>query len=149
MAGNMRPDTASLIWATAFALPNLYWAANGTFGRQTIAADPDAALGWGAEPWALLLTGGAKIAAGVLALMAGHRRWAPIVLLAIVLGLGLLIYGIANLVQHAAVVTGILNAPESVGDTASRWHLLLWDPIWILGGLLFLATGWRARRESR
>jgi hypothetical protein len=66
----------------------------------------------------------------------------------LLLGAALLLYGAANAMQHALVVAGALEAPEAVGEYAVRWHLFLWDPVWIAGGVLFALTGWRARAGS-
>jgi hypothetical protein len=53
----------------------------------------------------------------------------------------MLLYGSALLVQHSLMVTGVIDTPKSLGERASRWHLGLWDPVWITGGILFLASG--------
>jgi hypothetical protein len=53
-----------------------------------------------------------------------------------------LLYGAASLVQHALMLAGVIAVPAGLGRTAARWHLLLWDPWWILGGVLFVATAW-------
>jgi hypothetical protein len=143
------PPIAAFAWAVLFALPSLLWAAGETFGEQTIARDPEAALGWGAEPWALVLVAAAKIAAGVWAIVVARHPTRLAANLTFLLGAGLLLYGLANGAQHALMAMGVVAAPETVGETAVRWHLLLWDPVWIAGGVFFSLTGWRARAESR
>ena len=137
----------AFLWSVLFALPNFAWAAGLETGEETIAADPEAAIGWGAEPWALALTGFAKVAIGVAALMAvsTDQRWLPRLLL--IFGGGLLLYGLANLVQHALFVAGAVEVPESLGRTSARWHLAFWDPLWVLSGVLFLLTGWLTARD--
>ena len=59
-----------------------------------------------------------------------------------------LLYGAASLVQHALMLTGVIAAPARLGRIAARWHLLLWDPWWILGGVLFVATAWLTGQSS-
>ncbi len=44
------------------------------------------------------------------------------------------------------MVTGLRDTPEVLGEQAARWHLLLWDPVWLLGGVLFLAAALHHRR---
>jgi hypothetical protein len=67
-------------------------------------------------------------------------------------GLLLTLYGGANLVDHGRMVAGLRDTPQVLGEHAARWHLLLWDPVWLLGGVLFLAAaqdhlrGWQKRR---
>ena len=60
----------------------------------------------------------------------------------------LTLYGGANVIDHGAMVIGFRDTPEVLGERAARWHLLLWDPVWLLGGLLFLAAA-RHRRGAR
>ena len=105
----------------------------------------DPAVVWG--------TAGAKALAGLLALAlvrpwgrAFPRRallvaaWSASALLAL--------YGAANLVDHGRMVAGIRTTPEFLGERAARWHLLLWDPVWLLGSVLFLAAAWRVHRPA-
>ncbi len=134
-------------WAFVFAAASFYWALGGTLGVETIAPaitslvdDPMfVAIGlWGA--------GVAKAIGGVLALAlilarlpVGVRRalgW-----LALIGGALVAPYGGASLVQHALMVLGVIGTPAALGSTAARWHLFLWDPWWLIGGLLFVVTG--------
>jgi hypothetical protein len=143
---------AAAVWALLFALPSFYWARGGERGQRTIAAHPeDIALI--NEPAIVFLTGVAKILAGLLVFALARnwgtaklRRWLR--LLALTGGGFMLLYGAALLVQHALMVAGAVGTPDTLGEPASRWHLGLWDPVWIAGGILFLATGLGARRES-
>ena len=106
----------------------------------------DPAVVWG--------TAGAKALAGLLALAlvrpwgrAFPRRallvaaWSASALLAL--------YGAANLVDHGRMVSGLRDTPAFLGERAARWHLLFWDPVWLLGGVLFLAAAWQARHGAR
>jgi hypothetical protein len=43
-----------------------------------------------------------------------------------------------NLIQHALMKTGVVPVPRGLDAQALPWHLWLWDPYWILGGLLLL-----------
>ena len=61
-------------------------------------------------------------------------------------GLLLTLYGVANLVDHGRMVAGLRETPPVLGEQAARWHLLLWDPAWLLGGVLFLAAALHHRR---
>jgi len=53
------------------------------------------------------------------------------------------IYGAASLVQHALMVIGATPTPLALGSEAARWHLVLWDPWWIIGGVLFVLAARR------
>ena len=139
-----RAGRAAAAWAILFALLSLYWALGGTAGggtlgveleRLAIERDPSVV----AALWASVVL---KLACAgiVLALV---ESWGPRrLLLALVwlAGAGMTLYGLANLVQHALMATGAIATPAGLGSAAVPWHLALWDPIWIIGGVLFLTT---------
>jgi hypothetical protein len=60
----------------------------------------------------------------------------------------MLLYGAANLAVRAAMAAGLLATPGSMHSDAARWHLLLWDPWWVLGGVLFVLAAWSSRRRG-
>lgn len=141
---------AACAWALVFAAVSFYWAAGGTIGADTIGpALASLALARDPEFVAILwITGALKLVAGLLALALVQRwgwfipRWLPLIA-GWGAAIGLILYGGASFVQHALMVTGAIAIPAGlVGETAARWHLLLWDPWWLLGGLLFAAATW-------
>jgi hypothetical protein len=110
----------------------------------TIAADI-AQIPLANDPVVVWATAALKALAGLLALalvrpwgrwfsrrLLGAAAWAT--------GLLLTLYGVANLVDHGRMVAGLRDTPAVLGEQAARWHLLLWDPVWLLGGILFLAA---------
>ena len=143
---------AACAWALAFALLSFYWAAGGMIGVKTLSTDlrHDAEVrsaGFVALVWA---TGVLKVGAGLLAL-ALVQRWGSRVprRLLLVVGWGtgalLTLYGGMGLVSAAVGELGIV---ESIDPSTVRWYLLLWEPYWVLGGLLFLAAAWHFRQSS-
>ena len=88
----------------------------------------------------------AALALSLLADPAGRRwvTWARRA--ALVVAVALLLYGVATLVQHALMVTGLVDPPAGLGETAVRWHLALWDPYWLVGGTRLLPA---VRRTGR
>ncbi|HLZ23124.1 MAG TPA: DUF3995 domain-containing protein [Ktedonobacterales bacterium] len=146
---------AACAWALVFAALTFYWAAGGTAGAATIGdtitkpiqeRDP----GWIALLWAI----GALKILGALLPLALVQAWGGRIprrlLLTVAWGAGILmiLYGGANMLEFALMETGILNIPASLGELAVRWHLLLWEPWWIVGGVLYVATAWSARRRT-
>lgn len=135
-------------WSFIFAAASFYWAAGGTAGAGTISETITelaqsawfAAVLWG--------TGLLKALVGILALALvrpwGNKlpRW---MLLAGTWGTGILFtfYAGANLSVRGLMQAGIISTPESMLSEAARWHLLLWDPWWLLGGILYIVAAWK------
>jgi hypothetical protein len=135
---------------------SFYWAAGGTIGIETqaesiqsAARDPDArfvALVWATG---VIKVGGALLA---LAFVQGWGRMIPRRLLLVagwVAGMGMLLYGGINFIAGACVaLLGAIDVIESpAGTSAFWWHLLLWDPWWMLGGALFGVAVWIFQRQ--
>ncbi len=142
---------AAFAWAIAFAVPSFYWALGGTAGLDTIAARVEE-IPLAGNPAFVFGTGVLKVLAGLLAL-AAVRRWGravprrPMLVAVWAVAAILTSYGLANLVDHGLMVAGLRRTPEVLGAGAVRWHLLLWDPIFVLGGMLFFQTARAARRH--
>lgn len=147
---------AAAVWALAFTALSVYWAAGGTVGEGTIGTAVEGPAVAREPGFVLLLwiTAVLKFLAVLLALTLIGRlfgrapRWMRLTAgwVAAVLLLG---YGLANLVQHLLMWTGAVSVPDGLGSAALPWHLLLWDPIWIIGGALFTATAIYASSRSR
>lgn len=102
------------------------------------------ALNWVAVPL--------KAGLGLLAL-ATVQSWARVIprrLLLIStygLGIGMALYGTLGLVVDGLRLLGALAVPADAWPSL-RWHVFLWDPWWLLGGILFLVTARLARRRE-
>ncbi|MFG3689809.1 DUF3995 domain-containing protein [Micromonospora sp. NPDC047740] len=143
------------VWSVLFAALSFYWAAGGRVGTGTIGpAVEGPALarepGFVALLWATAVL---KLVAAALALalVDGRPRWLPRWML-LLAGWGaaalLSLYGVANLAQHLLIVAGLVEVPAGLGRAALPWHLLLWDPVWLSGGLLFTLAAIRYSRLS-
>lgn len=148
---------AAAVWSFLFAAVSFYWAMGGTVGVETLgSAFSDPAVTndplFVAFVW---ITGILKVLAGVFALAVvqpwGRNipRW--ILHTAIwAIGVLLTVYGAALLIQHGLMVMGVIEIPTSIGSiAAARWHLFLWDPYWLLGGILFLAAALSTARNRK
>jgi Protein of unknown function (DUF3995) len=60
----------------------------------------------------------------------------------------LFFYAVVNFVGHALMEAGVWKIPDALGADAVRWHLLLWDPWWLLGGILFALAAWQFTRSA-
>ena len=134
---------AAALWAFAFAVLSFYWALGGNWLLDT---QSEQILALSRERWFLAivgLTGLLKAAAGFVALSLvqswgdtfpfGLRRFG-----AGAIGAFLLLYGGANLTVRALMALGILATPATMATPQATWHLVLWDPFFVLGGVLFL-----------
>jgi Protein of unknown function (DUF3995) len=121
-------------------------------GAETIAADIEE-LGL-SNPWVLGVTGVLKVLAGLVALTL-VRPWGEAIPRRILLVAAwggatlLLLYAAANLVDHGLMEADVRNIPAALGRDALRWHLLLWDPWWLLGAILFAGAAWQYTSETR
>jgi hypothetical protein len=139
------------MWACAFGLASFYWASGGTLGLETVGV-----ADLGRHPWFIAITwvtGALKVLAGFMALSLGQSKWKAFPLWLSVTatwGAGILffLYGAANLVVRLLMAVRVIPTPESMRSLAGFWHLVLWDPWWLLGGILFLATAWIHRKQK-
>src|ERR1700729_743906 len=60
----------------------------------------------------------------------------------------LILYGAAEVAGEALAETGAIR-PSAPDWTALRWHLALWDPWFLVWGLLLAAATWGYRRSAR
>jgi hypothetical protein len=132
-------------WAAAFAVLSLYWALGGRWGAGTIGpAIEDPAVAGDRAFVVVLWASVALKAAGAVVALALLIRWrtrrARIAVLVVAWSTTSLTggYAVLGTAQHALMAIGVLAVPPGLGVAALRWHLALWDPIWLLGGLLFL-----------
>jgi hypothetical protein len=144
---------AAAAWAFAFAALSFYWAAGGTAGGETIGP---AITDLGHDPVFVLLLwaiGLLKVLGGLLAL-ALVQPWGRSIPRWLLLALGwgggglLALYGGASWVQEVLMVAGVIPIPAGLGPTAAMWHVVLWDPWWLLGGVLFIVAARAYRRGS-
>jgi hypothetical protein len=125
-------------WSILFAAMSAFWALGGTLGLDTLgneierdarAREPDViALVW--------VTALLKLVGAALAI----ATW--------IVGLGVLAYALASFAQHGLMKADVVDTPVALGSSAVGWHLALWDPFWLLGGLLFIAAARQAGRVS-
>ena len=145
---------AACAWALIFALMSFYWALGGEIGLDTLglgiqalAHDP----GFIALVW---LTSIAKVIGGLFALtlVRPWLLWLPPIwklVLALVGGAAMALYGGVNLVVEWLLVIGAIHIDGVVVTEGIRWHAWIWDPWWLLGGILFLLAAWQYQHSLR
>jgi uncharacterized membrane protein len=98
------------------------------------------------------VTGALKLLLGLVALALVQPwkavpRWLPLAA-AWVAGIFMALYGGANLLVRGLMALGVIATPASMHSVAATWHLLLWDPWWLLGGVLFIALALRPTKPT-
>jgi hypothetical protein len=138
---------AACSWALLFAALSFFWAAGGRTGLHPL--ELEVAPGNGV--W-IVINLGAGVLKVVIALitLALVQPWGwifPRKLLrasAWLLGVGMSLYGGLGLVSDVLHLTGVIGDPAN--GKWFFWYLVLWDPWWVLGGVLYLTAVWLARR---
>lgn len=144
---------AAAVAAFAHAVPSLYWAVGGTLGMDSLGTWAPA---WRAE--SPLLVGAllvvifvVKMAGGIVPLLATRQRlprprvWRA---LSWVGATVLVLYGAANVGVGGLALLGVIEGPADAASRAAlAGHVLLWDPLFLLWGLL-LAAGLARTRPS-
>ena len=151
------PGYAAAAAAFAFAVPSLYWAAGGMAGFGTLggrieelARERDTALV--AATWVAFVL---KVAGGFLALALVRpwgRRLPPRLLLRTAwAGAALLVvYGTSQTVTVALLATEVVDDTQDLSSGALRWRLFLWEPWFLVWGVLLGLAAWSRRaRQSR
>lgn len=141
---------AAAAWAFAFALVSVIWALGSDLGAATLARSIEAQARErsGAFVATLWVTALLKALAGAIALSLA-QRWGERVprglRLAGAWGAAtvLTLYGLAGIAEKALWKTGLRAVPASFGADRVTWYLVFWDPVWVLGGVLFALAAWR------
>ncbi|MEI7032329.1 DUF3995 domain-containing protein [Streptomyces pratensis] len=164
MTHNRSPQRARLLWCgyaafwlgLLYALVSVYWAAGGTVGLDTLGGELER-LARARDPRMIAvvwLTAGLKLFAAVLGL-AVVQEWGQRVPRRVLLTLSwgataaLVLYGGSLVVGQTLVEAGVIEASADMDRKAFSWHLFLWDPWFLVWGLLLGAATWgRARRSA-
>jgi len=145
---------AACALALLYAAVSFYWASGGTAGLSTVGGELEAMGRAGSPTLAALMwcIGLAKVLAGLLALalvMPWGRMFARWMMLAAGWGGAALLtlYGTLYTFGGMLVVSGVIRASETANWTALRWHAFLWDPWFLLWGVLLGVATWHYTRD--
>lgn len=148
------PAYAAAVVASLFAVVSFYWGAGGTALVSTLGGRIEA-LALARDPFlitAVWVTGFAKLAGAVLALALVRpwgrrlpRRWLRATAWA---GAALLTaYGLVQVFSVALVAAGAITPDVPIDPSVLRWRLLLWEPWFLVWGLLLGLATWTTRRR--
>ena len=157
MTGSRRLLTWSAVGAAVLAVlsaaVSAYWLAGGTWLLSTVggALEEQGRRGGAVVPAGLALVVALKLAAAVLALALLHPPGSRLlrrllVPTALLVGGLLTLYGGVLVAVGALGLTGVLGEPAD--PVALRWHVLFWDPWFLLWGILLLTAALARRRAG-
>jgi hypothetical protein len=137
------PAYSAAVWALLFAAVSFYWAFGGTALLDTIgeAVTGPALAGDPLVVAAVWISAFGKLA-GVPGALALTQRWGSLFprWLVLLVGWGvtalLSLYGGASLVQQLLMAAGVVEVPDAFRPVL-MWHLFLWSPVWLIGGVLY------------
>jgi len=144
---------AAVLWCCVFAAVHVFWALGGSAGLASSAGSDLAvrrppmfvAVGlWGVA--VALLAGAAFVGVAAAVNMPRRRRRVMAWMIGLA-GVVLLARGVLVEVVLAADAGGVRR---EVGPHQTRWSLVLWNPWFMLGGVLFIGAGLGiAKRRAR
>ncbi|GAA2107972.1 DUF3995 domain-containing protein [Actinomadura alba] len=145
---------AAFVLGLLYALVSAYWAAGGTAGLDTLGGELER-LARARDPLMIAmvwLIAGLKLVAAVLGpalVQSWGRRFPRWMLLTLSWGAAtvLVLYGGLLVGGQRLVKTGVLEASPDMDWTAFNWHLFLWDPWFLIWGLLLGAVTWSSTRR--
>ena len=144
------PARAALIVGLAYAGISMYWGLGGTWLLDTVggslaAGGRSGSAGVMAAVWG---AAGLKVIAAVLPVLAAGRAaasgpvpWRRLLrVLAWAEAMILTLYGLVLTTVGLLVQTGLIRAGANADHRALAWHAYLWDPWFLLWGLLVTAA---------
>jgi hypothetical protein len=144
------PALAAAVLAFASAAVSLFWTLGGTLLLDTVGGALEDLARTRSPPAVMLgvATVAIKGAAGVLALqLAGSAPPGRRVLVLTAAAAAVLsFWGGANVLAGSLVLAGVIDPGEPVDEHALRWHVVLWDPWFVVWGV---ALAWATRRAWR
>jgi hypothetical protein len=140
----------------AFAVPNLYWGLGGTRGLATLGGEIERRAREGDEVilalnWVSVVL---KVLGGLLALALverwGRRLPRRGIRAAAWIGAGVLVvYGAAQTTAVLMAFLGIVEPEDHPGDSVLRWRLFVWEPWFLVWGLLLAVATWLSSPRQR
>ena len=129
-------------------LPHLYWAVGGEFGFSALKPSATAQDGWQAVNAAASLILLLPVGIGLVLLRAPSHRLVRAVLLAACLGGASIAvsHGVYGIVYRVLNIVGVVDVDGRGFTTAQHpwvlWDLFVFEPWFLIEGVLFAAAGW-------
>lgn len=142
---------AGAVWCLLFAIISFYWASGGMIGVRSLGGSIQE-LAIQREPSFVAIvwiTGILKVIGGLF-LLCLLKRWPNktgriFYSVALVGGVLLVIYGFVNAVTLILSNFGMMDL--ALDSFALKWRLYFWEPFWMVGGVLFILSAVRFKRD--
>ena len=141
--------------ASASAAVSIYWGVGGTGLIDTVGGAVERLARRGGAGAVLLGRGAAaaKIVAGLAALALvlvprSTRERRSVLSLGRLIGWVLTLYGLAQVIVGALVLTGGIHASLDTDQHALRWHVLVWDMWFLIWGMAMLRAVKRYKKAT-
>ena len=145
----------ALVIGLAYALISAYWALGGTWLLDTVGIALSKP-GQAGRTAALLTVWAAAVVKAIAAVLplaaAGGWRWVavrPVRVLAWAEAVILTAYGLVLTATGLLVQAGVIAAAPDADRRALRWHAYLWDPWFLVWGILVVIALLRSRPRPR
>jgi hypothetical protein len=151
----MRAAQAAFVVGLAYAGISVYWGLGGSWLLDTVGGTLEAQgrAGSASVVLAVWAAAGLKVVAAILPLLAtgsvlrpARLRWLRI--LAWVEAVILTLYGLVLTAAGLLVQSGVLSTSANADHRALAWHAYLWDPWFLLWGLLVTTALLRTPKQS-
>jgi Protein of unknown function (DUF3995) len=151
----MRAAQAAFVVGLAYAGISVYWGLGGSWLLDTVGGTLEAQgrAGSASVVLAVWAAAGLKVVAAILPLLAtgsvlrpARLRWLRI--LAWVEAVILTLYGLVLTAAGLLVQSGVLSTSANADHRALAWHAYLWDPWFLLCGLLVTTALLRTPKQS-
>lgn len=147
------PAISTAVWAILFGGLNLYWTFGGRWLTDRLGQSLQDGIAENDQQLMIANTAGGigKLALGAIAIVTilPLAQRMPRFLLSIALAapaVGIFLYGFLNWSIATTALLGFIETPSSVGEDALPWYVGLWEPIWMVGGVLLAITWWVWRK---
>jgi hypothetical protein len=140
--------TALSAWSLLYVLPHLYWAGGGQLGFSALKPSATAQEGWQAINAAASLILLLPVAIGLALPRARSRRLSRALLLAACLGGASIAvsHGLYGMVYRLLNIVGVVEVDGRAFTTTQHswvlWDLFVFEPWFVIEGVLFAAAGW-------
>ena len=140
---------ALAVWSVAYMVPHVYWALDGTIGLSALKPSAPALPEWRAINWAATVVLAVPALIALALMRARPGAFKASLLIASLAGAAIAAgHGVYGIVYRSLTVAGVVDVDGQSFDASRHgwvvWDLLVFEPWFLIEGLLFAGVGWAA-----